>query len=96
MYLNKRRDLLVTTAEMFQFKFLQAHVISNYAYPVCKNCKHFVPSNKQISESAKIEYGQCKLFREKDLVTGVVELEYASTCRITKCRKEGVYFEQIQ
>jgi hypothetical protein len=79
---------------MFTFKFLQPHVISNYKYNVCKDCKHFSPSKLQgLKDSDKIEYGKCKLFREKDLITGEIEYEYASVCRVSKCKVEGVYFE---
>lgn len=59
-----------------------------------KDCKHFAPSKVQgLKEADKIEYGKCKLFREKNLITGTIEYEYASTCRVTRCKKEGVYFE---
>ena len=80
---------------MQAFRFLRPFIVTNFEYPACKDCTHFAPAKHMQSEKDSISYGKCTLFREKDLVTGKVECEYASSCRIAKCKKEAVYFEHL-
>ena len=51
----------------------------------CKDCKFYIANN-----------GDCSLFSDEDLVTGVKTYEYASTVRLNdkKCGKEAVYFQE--
>ena len=71
--------------------------IRNKALPICSNCVHFIehtnnypydpiPSNER--------YGKCKKFGEVNMITGVIEYDLASTCRINdnKCGIFGSEF----
>jgi hypothetical protein len=66
--------------------------IRNKQLPICSNCVHFIehtnnypydpiPSNKQ--------YGKCKKFGEVNMITGSIEHDFASDCRLNnnKCGK---------
>jgi hypothetical protein len=68
--------------------------IRNKALPICSNCLHFIehtnnypydpiPSNEQ--------HGRCKKFGEVNMITGAIEYDLASDCRLTvsKCGKLG-------
>ena len=68
--------------------------IRNKALPICSNCLHFIehtnnypydpmPSNEQ--------HGRCKKFGEVNMITGGIEYDLASDCRltVTKCGKLG-------
>ena len=71
--------------------------IRNEALPICSNCLHFIehtnnypydpiPSNER--------HGKCKKFGEVNIITGVIEYDLASNCRLNdnKCGKLGVEF----
>ena len=76
--------------------------IRNKALPICSNCLHFIehtnnypydpmPSNEQ--------HGRCKKFGEVNMITGAIESDLASDCRLnaTKCGKSGSeYTEKIK
>ena len=70
--------------------------IKRFDYPECRNCKHFIP--KHTSAENRLELGRCGYFSEKNLVTGVIEYQYASNSRIysTDCGEEGKYFTEIK
>jgi len=71
--------------------------IRNESLPICSNCLHFIehinnypydpiPSNER--------HGKCKKFGEVNIITGVIEYDLASNCRLndSKCGKLGVEF----
>jgi hypothetical protein len=71
--------------------------IRNKELPICSNCLHFIehknnypydpiPSNER--------YGRCKKFDQVDMITGVIEYDLASNCRLndSKCGKFGLEF----
>jgi len=69
--------------------------IKNIGNPICIECVHFirhVPYYKDGQIDNK--YGKCKYFGKKDLVTGEIVYELASTLRheINRCKPEGLYF----
>jgi hypothetical protein len=68
--------------------------------PICLNCIHFIentnnypydpiPSDKQ--------YGRCKNFGNVELVTGLIEYDFAKNCKndINKCGKSGLKYKLI-
>ena len=57
--------------------------------PSCVNCRFFIPTTH-------LCYAKCAKFGTKDMVTGVVEHRYASTCRESSilCREDGRYYEE--
>lgn len=71
--------------------------IKNTNLPVCVNCVHFIedtnnyPYDPPPNDS---RYGKCKTFGQNNLVTGELEYDYASICRMTdtKCGETGKYF----
>ena len=83
-----------------QFSTLE-FFIRNKDLPICSKCLHFiehtnnypydpVPNNK--------EYGRCKKFGEKNLITGEIEYELAKDCRLNanKCGKIALEFSLIK
>ena len=69
-------------------------------FPICTNCVHFLEHKNYYpydSPPDSKEYGQCKLFGQIDLITGVIEYDYAKFCRsdATKCGKNATKFEEI-
>jgi hypothetical protein len=76
--------------------------IRNKKLPICSECLHFiehtnnypydpVPSNEQ--------HGRCKKFGEVNMITGKIEYDLASHCRLndSKCGKlASEYIEKIQ
>ena len=69
-------------------------LIRNKELPICSYCLHFIehtnnypydpiPSNEQ--------YGRCKNFGEVNLVTGAIEYDLATNCRlnVSKCGNFG-------
>jgi len=66
--------------------------IRNKELPICSKCVHFIqhtnnypydpiPNNEQ--------YGRCKKFGEVNMITGIIEYDLASNCRLdnSKCGK---------
>lgn len=61
--------------------------------PTCSTCKFFIRyANGGVENS---EFARCKLFGEKDLVSGVIKHKFASFCRedTLLCGPTGRYFE---
>ena len=77
-------------------------LIRNRALPVCSNCLHFIEHTNNYPYDPipnSKEYGQCKKFGEVNLITGVIEYDFAKNCRndIGKCGKQGLqYMEKIK
>jgi hypothetical protein len=69
--------------------------IKKISYPVCVNCKHFQLNNEHSDHKNKVKYAKCTYFGEKDVISGEIEHEYASVCRISvyKCGEYGKYYE---
>ena len=70
--------------------------IKNYDLPVCVTCEHFIPDIGHKNEFMNI-VGRCKLFGVKDMVTGIVDHHFASSCRanIELCGKNAAYYQPI-
>lgn len=71
--------------------------IKNTDVPVCVNCVHFIEDESNYPYDPppnNSRYGKCKTFGQNNLVTGELEYEYASTCRIleSQCGLEGKHF----
>jgi hypothetical protein len=71
--------------------------IRNKELPICSKCLHFIehtnnypydpiPSNEQ--------YGRCKKFGEVNMITGAIEYDLASSCRlnVNKCGNGGLEY----
>ena len=71
--------------------------IKNSDLPSCVNCVHFInnPIHKPYSLlPIDTSCGKCKMFGFKDLVTGIVEHEFATISRENSkmCDRYGKYF----
>ena len=71
--------------------------IRNTELPSCFNCIHFIEHTNNYpydSVPSDKEYGRCKKFGEVDLVTGLIEYDFAKNCRndIKKCGKNGAEY----
>ena len=78
--------------------------------PLCVNCKFFIEHKNNYLYNSYTDtnyYGRCKNFGSIDLVTGVTEYRFASSCRednyikttgadsnLYQCGTEGLLFEQ--
>lgn len=86
--------------KLFLFGLCAKHspLIDNIKPPTCVNCIHFVKYNDMYSSRANVnqELGKCKLFGKKNLVSGKITYDYASSSRISekKCGIEGKYYEE--
>lgn len=78
-------------------KRFTSYFIRNQKLPICSNCIHFIehknnyPYEPLPSDSL---YGKCNQFGEVNIVTGIVEYDFANMCRdnINKCGKYGSHF----
>lgn len=61
-------------------------------YPVCKDCAHFLPNKDRTDE-----FGKCRLFGDKNIVTGETKYNYADLSRLNNdlCNITGKYFEPL-
>jgi hypothetical protein len=66
-------------------------LIKNFLQPICISCKHF-RINPYVPHDLKLGY--CSLFGKKNVVTGEISHEYASSIRIFEC-KNGKRYEQL-
>ena len=74
-------------------KLLSSGLISGirkFQYPACVNCVYFIKTTNNEN------YGRCKKFGEMDLVTGVIEHDFAKLCRedTKKCGWRGSEYQK--
>jgi hypothetical protein len=73
--------------------------IKNNDLPCCVNCIHFIESENNYPYDPipdNNNFGKCKLFGIKNMVTCKIDNEYASVCREdeNKCGRSGKYFQE--
>ena len=73
--------------------------IKNSGLPICKNCVHFVEheNNYPYDQAPNNDiFGQCKIFGNISMVTGITKYEYARNCREdnNKCGHIGSQYVQ--
>lgn len=73
----------------------QKQFIQNIDVPSCKNCKYFLPYE---NDKQDYDYGKCKIYGTKNIISGIIKYEYASHVRHNEkqCGKNGTNFEQIK
>jgi hypothetical protein len=66
--------------------------ILNSGLPECCKCKHFIPYN---SKELNYTLGKCRIYGQKNIVSGEIEYEFADHCRqnIGQCTKHGFHYE---
>jgi hypothetical protein len=76
--------------------------IRNTELPNCFNCLHFIEYKNNYPYDpipCNTQYGKCKKFGEVNLITGVIEYDFANNCRndVNKCGKLGSeYMKKIE
>jgi hypothetical protein len=68
--------------------------IRNKDLPICSNCLYFIEHTNNYPYDpipSNEKYGKCKKFGEVDLVTGIIEYDFAKNCRLNdnKCGTLG-------
>ncbi len=77
---------------------LDKYKFNNYFF--CNKCIHFIEHKNNYpydSVPDNIEYGKCKKFGNVNLVSGLIEYEYAKNCRSdsTKCGIVGSKYQPL-
>ena len=64
--------------------------IRKIQYPTCVNCVYFIKT------TSNVNYGRCKKFGEMDLVTGLIDHDFAKLCRddTKKCGWRGSEYQK--
>jgi hypothetical protein len=81
---------------------IQKIFIRNKELPICSKCTHFIEHTNNYPYDPvprDDQYGRCKKFGEMNIITGVIENDLASKCRLndSKCGKFGEeYTEKIE
>lgn len=67
--------------------------IKNFNYLTCIKCVNYI--RPQMSNIADDKLGKCQFFKEKNIITGKIENEYAYECRKNKkkCGLMAIHFE---
>ena len=68
--------------------------IRNKELPICSKCLYFIEHTNNYPYDplpSNEKYGRCKKFGEMDMVTGTINYDLASNCRLneSKCGKFG-------
>ena len=68
------------------------NLIRNTKLPICSNCLHFIEHTNNYPYDPKPcdeQYGRCKKFGEINMITGIIEHDFATDCRLNndKCGK---------
>lgn len=81
--------LLFTVTRVFCTEKKQ--FIINSKVPICKNCVYFKPYDEK-----SYQLGKCRKFGKMDILSGIIEYNYAYTCRISNdlCSFNGTYYEE--
>ena len=66
--------------------------IRNKKLPICSECLHFIEHTNNYPYdpiTSNEQYGRCKKFGEVNMITGVIDNDFASDCRLdnNKCGK---------
>ena len=85
--------LLLLFAFTSVFSMEKNKFIINLKVPICKNCVYFKPNNY---DGKFYDLGKCTKFGQMDIVSGIIEYKYASTCRTSNnlCSFNGTYYEE--
>ena len=68
--------------------------IRNKSLPICSNCVHFIEHTNNYPYDpipCDKQYGKCRKFGEVNLITGTIEYDIASNCRlnVSQCGNFG-------
>ena len=73
--------------------------IKDLNLPSCVNCVHFLDYQRRDSYDydKNHDLGGCAKFGTKNMVSGEIKYDFASTCRIdkTRCGEKGAYYNPI-
>lgn len=73
------------------YNIIISYKVINNDSPICKKCIHFIPVKfLGCSKEEKIYYGKCKLYGNKNILSGKINYEFASIAReYYSCGYEG-------
>lgn len=85
--------LLFTFTFTTVFSMEKKQFLINLKVPICKNCVYFKPYK---FDGKFYDLGKCTKFGKMDIVSGIIEYNYASTCRTDNnlCSFNGTYYEE--
>jgi len=83
--------LLLFTTTTTVFSMEKKQFIINSKVPICKNCVYFKPYDEK-----SYHLGKCTKFGNMDILSGIIEYNYAYTCRTSNnlCSFNGTYYEE--
>jgi hypothetical protein len=76
--------------------------IKNTELPICANCVHFIEHKNNYPYDPlpnAAQQGRCKKFGEVNMITGLIDYDFAKYCRedLNKCGKSGSeYVEKVK
>jgi hypothetical protein len=73
--------------------------IRNKKLPICSECVHFIEHTNNYPYdpiTSNERYGKCKKFGEVNMITGIIENDFASDCRLdnNKCGKFALEYSK--
>ena len=79
--------------------FTGKNVIRNKKLPICAECVHFIEHTNNYPYdpiTSNEQYGRCKKFGEVNMITGVIDNDFASDCRLdnNKCGKFALEYSK--
>jgi len=85
--------LLLLFAVTTVFSMEKKQFIINSKVPICKNCVYFKPYK---NDKKFYDLGKCTKFGKMDILSGIIEYKYASSCRTSDdlCSFNGTYYEE--
>jgi hypothetical protein len=96
--MKKTSLLLLSTTTVYRgCRVVVPDTIKNLHAPKCNMCKHFIPGDlgQMIFASDPHTFSKCKKFGEANLISGIVNHDYADYCRSveSKCGQNGARYE---
>jgi len=75
--------------------------IRNKEFPVCSNCLYYIEHTNNYPYDSlpdNKKHGKCKKFGEVNIITGVIEYDFANDCRnnMNKCGKNALEYTYKQ
>lgn len=86
--------LIIQIVLYYNVQFVISCNIRNGNMPACKNCKHY---KLDFSILPNYQFGRCKIYGNKDLITNKISYTYATTVRKNDdmCGLEGKDYDEV-
>ena len=90
MYKNEMKHIVLPYYTMRYSRFLSLMAIQPTNVPLCKTCKFYRP---HLYTSFESTLSDCTAVGTRNVVTGKIDYESASSCRRKECGVEGKLYE---